>query len=136
MKKIDSLKWLYYTVRLLDKKPIIICGDFNVGTYYKEEVKKNANNYRAGFTSEEKYMFKCFLSLDLINVLNYKYPSEKDLVDFLTERAKKPDIANGYTLDYIFVSNLLKDKIEKVNILTEKERYDTKHLPIELIINI
>ena len=136
-KKVKSLEWLISVAKTLDKrKPTIICGDMNVGRYYKEEVRRKARNSRSGFTSEEKHLFNQLLDLGFIDVVVHQYPNEGDIVSYLDNKSGKSDISDSYRLDYILVSERLKNQIISVDILTEYERHNCKHLPIELVISL
>ena len=136
-KKIQSFRFLINCDKILnERKPVVLVGDLNVGTYYKEAVGKKARNRRGGFTNEEQNLLRELLDTGFTDAVSYQYPTEYELVSHLYDRSGTQDLAYGYRLDYILVSDRIVDRIISVDILTEYARHSSRHLPIALLIAI
>jgi exodeoxyribonuclease-3 len=116
------------------KKPVIVCGDLNVA--HKEiDIKNSKTNLKtAGFTVEERESFSNILEkANLIDTFRYKHPEEiKYSFWSYMRNARAKNI--GWRLDYFLVTDKLKTKISKSDILTDVQGSD--HAPIKLIIKL
>jgi exodeoxyribonuclease-3 len=132
-----SFEWLNTLCSLADKqKPVIACGDFNVARYYRDEVKRREHRGTAGFDSNEILMLERFKALGFVDAVMHMYPDEKSICDYLISKSINDNITRFYTVDYIMVSERIADKIQSVDILIDYERHKSKHLPIEMVIDI
>lgn len=135
--KIKAMQWLTtFSQKLAAKKPTIIAGDFNVATYYKDEVRRKQHKAGAGFNKYEQGMFKNLLQQGFSDVLTHQYKSEEELVAYL-DATGNDNISNRHRLDYILVTENLLDKIVSVDVHTEMQRSEgDMHLPIELVLKL
>jgi exonuclease III len=69
----------------------------------------------------------------LVDVLNVKYPSEEALVAYIDKISEtgKPNLSNSYRMDYILVSKRIADSVISADILAEKGKHGSWHLPIQ-----
>lgn len=115
------------------KKPIIICGDFNVAAT-ELDLKNPKNNVKnAGFTSEEREKFKTLLDSGFTDSYRYLHP-DTEKYSWWSYRFKARERNAGWRIDYFLTSDSIKDKIKDAEILTDVMGSD--HCPIELDIDI
>ena len=121
-----------YCRRLQKIKPIIVCGDLNVANEEIDIANPKGNKKRAGFTEDERNSFKKTLDkLDLIDTFRYQNPDEVKY-SYWTYFGNARKNNKGWRIDYFLVSDKLKSKIKKSDILTDVMGSD--HAPIELIL--
>ena len=110
---------------LQQKKPVILCGDFNA-TYDSRDIINIAPN-TAGCTSEEQKMLLELLNIGFIDVFRDINPTES----LYTWRDKTG--RSGMRLDYFFVSsNFNKEKI--IDVVPVRDIRSSDHLPLELVL--
>ncbi len=117
------MKWdeelLQFICTLERKKPVIICGDFNVSVSLLKDVSSFT------FMDDRCCIFHQLLDY-FIDVFSYKNPNMENC--FTWWKIGKKDI--GFRLDYFLVSNYLKSSI--VDSLIDKEVNYSDHAPITL----
>lgn len=117
------------------KKPLIICGDFNVAHRYIDIYEENLLNIEnnIGFESIERANFDRLLNSDLVDVFRYKYPNIKAYT-WWSYRLNKRDENRGWRLDYFLIST----KILKVfnDITIHSDIAGSDHCPISLDIGL
>ena len=118
--------------KLDEKKPLIICGDFNVA--HKEIDLKNpqSNRKNPGFTDEEREGFSKFIKFNFIDVFREKYPNKIKYTWWsymFNARAKNI----GWRIDYFLTSKRIFKEIKDIKIMDEVLGSD--HCPIKLEIN-
>lgn len=131
----DRMKWdeLYadYLADLSSKKPVIACGDFNVAHKEIDLANPASNHMSAGFTDEERAGFTNLLAkgfTDSFRHINGDIPS---VYSWWSQRIKTSKMNNaGWRIDYFIVSDRIKDKVTKSEMLDSGERAD--HAPIVL----
>lgn len=120
-------------------KPVIFCGDLNVA--HNEIDIRNANSNKttktkpgnAGFTDKERERFDEILNAGFIDSYRFLNPNEKKYSWWsYMFNAREKNI--GWRIDYFCVSNSLKNKIKKADILTNV--YGSDHAPIVLEIDL
>ncbi len=102
---------LIYIKKLEKTKPVIICGDLNVA--HNEIDIKNAkqNIGNAGFTYEEREKFSNLLGNGFVDTFRYFYPTKKDAYSWWSYMGRARENNVGWRIDYIVVSELLKNKL-------------------------
>ena len=122
-----------YLSELSSKKSVIYCGDLNVAHEEIDIKNAKANERNAGFSIEERTKMTELLSVGFVDTFRYINP---DVVKYswwsYRFQARQKNI--GWRLDYFIVSESLKDKIKRADILTGVEGSD--HAPIVLEIDI
>ena len=119
-----------YVKKLEEKKPVVICGDFNVAHTENDIKNARANVGKAGFTYEERDKFTVLLESGLIDTWRYFNKDEKNKYTWWSYMGHARENNSGWRLDYFLIS---KDYLNKVNgskILDDVMGSD--HCPIEL----
>lgn len=137
-----SMEWLIDFASQLDQhKPVILVGDFNAATYFKDIRRQTDRLGTTGFSPQEQELFLKLKDRGFVDTLTYKFPHENDLVKYLDDKEDKPNnlsnppISDGFRLDYILVSDRLTNRIQSVDVLTEYKRHDS-HLPLSVDIDL
>ena len=119
-----------YLMSLDARKPVIVCGDFNVA--HKEIDIKNpqANHHNAGFTDEERDSFTTLLGSGFTDSFRHFYPDMAAIYSWWSYRFRARERNAGWRIDYFLVSNCLVDKMKDAKIHTDI--YGSDHCPVEL----
>ena len=124
-----------YIAELDSKKPVIACGDFNVAHREIDLANPNSNHQSAGFTDEEREGFSNILARGFVDSFRHVNGDVKDVYSWWGQRIKTSKINNsGWRIDYFLVSDRIKDRIKKSDMIDSGERQD--HTPIRLEIDI
>lgn len=124
-----------YLSRLDQDKPVIACGDFNVAHKEIDLANPNSNHHSAGFTDEEREGFTNLLAKGFIDSFRYIHGDVKDVYSWWGQRIKTSKINNsGWRIDYFLVSDRIKDKVIKSEMIDSGARQD--HTPILLEIEV
>ena len=127
-----DVKFRKYINKLQKEKKVIVCGDLNVANEDIDIHSPKTNKRTAGFTNEERESFKKHLfKLKLIDTYRYKNPTKVEY-SYWSYRFGARKKNKGWRIDYFLVSEKLKSKIVKSEILTNVEGSD--HAPILLTI--
>ncbi len=119
-----------YVKKLEKKKPVVICGDFNVAHTENDIKNAKANIGKAGFTYEERDKFTELLNSGLIDTWRYFNPDETNKYTWWSYMGHARETNAGWRLDYYLIS---KDYIKKVkSSLIHDEVLGSDHCPIEL----
>ena len=120
----------------LDKeKAVIACGDFNVAHKEIDLANPASNHFSAGFTDEERAGFTNLLDKGFIDTFRLIHGDVKSVYSWWGQRIKTSKINNsGWRIDYFLVSERVKDKVVKSEMIDSGERQD--HTPILLEIDM
>lgn len=125
-------KWdhdfLHYLKTLEKKKPVIVCGDFNVAHTRIDLANPDSNyNKTAGFTQKEIDGFENLLKSDFIDTFR-EFHKDGGHYTFWTYmfNARKNNV--GWRIDYFLVSKELRSKIKGVEI--HKNIMGSDHCPV------
>jgi len=120
----------------LDKeKSVIACGDFNVAHKEIDLANPASNHFSAGFTDEEREGFSNLLSKGFTDTFRFVHGDIKSVYSWWGQRIKTSKINNsGWRIDYFLVSDSIKDKVVKSEMIDSGERQD--HTPILLEIDM
>ena len=123
-----------YLLELNKTKPVVLCGDLNVA--HKEIDLKNpqSNRKNAGFTDEERSKFQELLDAGFIDTFRYFYPDIPDMYTWWSYITKARDRNVGWRIDYFLVSDRIKDKVRRSEMIDSGTRQD--HTPIVLEIEL
>lgn len=122
-------------LKVLNKdKPVIYCGDLNVAHNEIDLKNPSTNHKNAGFTDKERNKMTELLSAGFIDSFRYLYPDKIDVYSWWSYMAKAREKNIGWRIDYFIVSDSIKHRIKKAEILTHVLGSD--HCPVELEINI
>lgn len=119
-----------YVTILRKKKPVIVCGDFNVAHTEIDIKNAKANRGNAGFTDEEREKFQILLDSGFIDTFRYQHPEEADWYTWWSYMKGVRERNIGWRIDYFIISKEGKDKIKSTSIY--KEVLGSDHCPIGL----
>ncbi len=125
---------LKYLKKLDALKPVIYCGDLNVA--HKEIDLKNpsTNHKNAGFTDEEREKMSILLDSGFIDSFRYLYPNKENVYSWWSYMRNSRQNNVGWRIDYIIVSDRLKENIKSCNIFNEV--FGSDHCPVGIEIEI
>lgn len=119
-----------YVTFLRKKKPVIVCGDFNVAHTEIDIKNAKANRGNAGFTDEEREKFQVLLDSGFIDTFRYQHPKEPDWYTWWSYMKGVREKNIGWRIDYFIISKEGEDKIK--NTFIYKEILGSDHCPIGL----
>lgn len=118
-----------YLKRLDDIKPVIYCGDLNVAHEEIDIKNPKTNHFSAGFTDQEREKMTELLNSGFIDTYRYLYP-DKVMYSWWSYMRQAREKNIGWRIDYIIVSDSLKNNLKEADILTQVLGSD--HCPISL----
>ncbi|MBS3117075.1 exodeoxyribonuclease III [Candidatus Woesearchaeota archaeon] len=125
--------FLSFLKKLERKKPIVVCGDFNVARTRTDLANPDSNyNKTAGFTQVEINGFQKFFEADFIDTFRefHKEPGQYTYWGYWNNlRARNI----GWRIDYFLISSSLQKKLKKAFIL--KEIMGSDHCPIGIVLS-
>jgi len=127
--KLDFNNLFLEFCKSLNGKPLVIAGDFNVAHKDIDLARPKDNRKNAGFTVKEREWFEKFLKQGYTDTFRL-FTSESGHYTWWTYRNNCRERNIGWRIDYIIVSNDLKDRIKGSWIL--KNVYGSDHCPIGL----
>lgn len=115
------------------KKNVFICSDFNIA-HTEKDVKNYKTNYHNNmFSYEERAKIDELLNLDLVDSFRVVNKSD-DTYSMWPNGFNARQRNMGWRIDYIFVSERLRDNIKDVNYL--KNQFGSDHCPCLLEIDL
>jgi exodeoxyribonuclease-3 len=119
-----------YLKKLDGKKPVVVCGDFNVA-HQEIDIKNPAANRRnAGFTDEEREDFSQLLDAGFADVFRRLNPEAKDMYTYWSYRFGARGRNAGWRIDYFCVSERLMGEVKEIEINSAVLGSD--HCPVTL----
>ena len=115
-------------------KPVILCGDLNVAHEEIDLKNPKTNRKNAGFTDEERAKMTELLAAGFTDSFRHLHPDATDIYSWWSYRFKARQNKAGWRIDYFIVSDRIKDKIQKAEILTDIMGSD--HCPVLLEIDL
>jgi len=123
---------LKYSKKLERKKPVVICGDFNVAHEEIDLARPKENIGNPGFTYEERRAMTEFLRAGFID--SYRYLNgQKIQYTWWSYRAGARPRNIGWRIDYFCASEKIKKQIKKAFILDKIIGSD--HCPVGIEVN-
>ena len=125
---------LDYLLRLDKEKPVIYCGDLNVA--HNEIDLKNPKNNRgnAGFSDQEREKIGTLLSSGFTDSFRLLHPEETGRYSWWSYRFNARKNNAGWRIDYFIVSDRIRDRITRADILSDV--YGSDHCPVVLEIEL
>ena len=116
------------------KKPVIVCGDFNVA-HRPIDLKNDKSNYdkTAGYTQIEIDGMDNFINSGFVDSFRHLNPDEVAYT-YWSYRFKARERNTGWRIDYFLISNAIVSKVKSSKILPEY--FGSDHCPILLEIDI
>lgn len=128
--KMDFLgDMLPYFKELKAEKPnLIIAGDYNIAHTAIDIHNPISNKKSSGFLPEERAWMDDFFAAGFVDTFRYFHKEEIDKYSWWSYRAGARQRNKGWRIDYISVSENLKDKLLNADIL--KDAVHSDHCPI------
>ncbi len=123
-----------YLMALDKEKPVIYCGDLNVAHNEIDLKNPKANKGNAGFSDEERGKISELLNSGFTDTFRYLHPDETGRYSWWSYRFNARKNNAGWRIDYFIVSDRIKDKITRADILSDI--YGSDHCPVVLEIDI
>ena len=123
-----------YLKKLEEKKPVVICGDFNVAHTEMDIKNAKANRGNAGFTDEERDKFSKLLESGFIDTYRYFNKDKDDAYTWWSYMGKAREKNVGWRIDYFLVSKNIISKVISSDIYNDV--YGSDHCPIGIEIDM
>ena len=123
-----------YLKKLEAKKPVIICGDFNVAHTEKDIKNAKANRGNAGFTDEERDKFTKLLEAGFVDTYRHFNPDKTDMYSWWSYMGTARERNIGWRIDYFIVSKGIIDKVSNPDI--HMNIFGSDHCPISLEVGL
>ena len=122
-----------YLENLDKKKPVIVCGDFNVAHQPIDLKNPASNHHSAGFSDEERAKFSELLSAGFVDIFRRRNPTLTGAYTWWSYLRKARLTNAGWRIDYFLTSERLAEKVTDATI--ENEIFGSDHCPVALTIN-
>ncbi|MBR9692480.1 exodeoxyribonuclease III [Candidatus Woesearchaeota archaeon] len=109
------------------KKPVIVCGDFNVAHKEIDLARPKANVKNAGFTPEERAGFQAFIDAGFIDTLR-EFNAKPEQYTWWSFRMNARARNVGWRIDYFLVSERFKKQLKDAFIMPKVMGSD--HCPV------
>lgn len=124
-----------YVKSLMERKAVILCGDFNVTLSELDYNNANERRFRMeeeGFISDERLAMEEIVALGFIDAFREKYPNRGQVFSHWSAKdGGREGSSGGARLDYFFVSRKL---IRQVNdVIYHPGIMGSDHCPVELV---
>ena len=123
-----------YLMELDRAKPVILCGDLNVAHQEIDLKNPKTNRGNAGFSDQEREKMTALLSSGFTDTFRYLYPDVTGAYSWWSYRFHARENNAGWRIDYFIVSDRLRDKIRRAEILSDVQGSD--HCPVLLDLDI
>jgi exodeoxyribonuclease-3 len=142
----DRSRWYYrlewdeafcdFLTVLQERKPVIVCGDFNVARDYIDIYPENHSNpeQQHGFLSEERDGLNALLDLGLCDAFRELHPDESGAYSWWSGKTDNRKFNRGRRIDYFLVSEQLMPRVKSCVIRSDITGSD--HAPIEMVIDL
>ena len=125
--------FLAYCKQLEKTKPVIFCGDLNVAHTEDDLARPKPNIGKKGFTAEEREGFQNFLDAGFVDTFRI-FTKGSGYYTWWSHWANARANNVGWRIDYILVSDSLKDKVTKAEIHPDVMGSD--HCPISITVDL
>lgn len=113
------------------KKPVIVCGDFNVAHKAIDLARPKPNyNKSAGFMQEEIDGMDNFTNAGLVDTFRHLHPTAEEKYSWWSYRGGARDRNVGWRIDYFLASDSIIKNVKTATILTDMHGSD--HCPVEI----
>ena len=113
---------------LAERRPIAICGDFNVAHTELDLANPRSNAKNSGFLPEERAWFSKLLEQGWVDSVRALHPGEKNLYSWWSNRGQARAKDVGWRLDYVLCSPALAPRVSKAWI--ERKAGLSDHAPV------
>ncbi len=130
-----KMEFLEMLLQHLDKKikegnEIILVGDYNIAHTEIDIHDPVRLDGESGFKPEERDWMNRFFDLGFTDCYRHFHPEEKDIYSWWSYRSRARQNNRGWRIDYISVTNGLKDKLKSAEVMMDVEGSD--HCPVKI----
>ena len=125
--------FLAYVKLLEKKKPVVFCGDLNVAHTEDDLANPKPNVGKKGFTNEEREGFQNFVDNGFVDTFRI-FTQGNGHYSWWSHFAKARERNVGWRIDYVMVSNSIKDKVKKAEI--HPMMLGSDHCPVSIDLDI
>ena len=125
--------FLEYCKHLEKSKPVVFCGDLNVAHTPDDLANDKANIGKKGFTDEEREGFQNFIDAGFVDTLRM-LKQGKGYYTWWSHFANARERNVGWRIDYVLVSDSLKDKVKSAAIHPQVMGSD--HCPVSIELDV
>lgn len=122
-----------YLLQLKQQKGVVVCGDLNVAHTEIDLKNPKRNEKNPGYSIQERTKFQSLLDEGFIDTFRYMHPEEVKY-SWWSYRFNARKNNAGWRIDYFLVSDDLKERIVKADILTEV--FGSDHCPVLLELDL
>ncbi len=123
--------FLDFLRELEKKKPVIVCGDFNVAHKAIDLARPKPNyNKSAGFMQEEIDGMDNFTNAGLVDTFRHLHPTAEEKYSWWSYRGEARDRNVGWRIDYFLASDSIIKNVKTATILVDMHGSD--HCPVEI----
>ena len=120
---------LEYLKQLEEKKPVVICGDFNAAHEEIDIARPKTTHHSAGFTDEERQGITNLIKAGFIDTFRFLNPNSVRYTWWSHwGHARENNV--GWRIDYFFISKLLEKKLKSAEIYEDVMGSD--HCPVSI----
>ena len=123
-----------YLLELLEKKPVILCGDLNVAHQEIDLKNPKSNRQNSGFTLEERGKMTDLLTSGFCDSFRHLYPEKEGAYTWWSYMSNVRERNIGWRIDYFIVSESINNAIKNAHIHFEIMGSD--HCPVSLELDI
>ena len=116
------------------KKPVIYCGDLNVARTPIDLKNPKSNEGSAGYSEPERNKMEELLSSGFVDSFRTLYPEKTGAYTWWSYRFNARKNNAGWRIDYVIVSERLRDRIRETPIYSETLGSD--HCPVGIDLDI
>lgn len=131
--KLESYKYLTRKLTSLTSKNVIMCGDFNVAHTELDLARPKGNRNNTMFTPDERIQIDKILDTGFIDSYR-KFQKQTGNYSWWPYFRNARERNLGWRIDYVFVTNSLKNKIKNAFIL--KDVTGSDHCPVGVELDI
>ena len=119
----------YLNTLRVTKHQLVICGDYNIAHTEMDIHDPKGNKNSSGFLPEEKAWLTQFFGSGYVDTFRHLNPDKRDQYTWWSQRFPSVRLQNkGWRIDYISVTDNLKEQIKDAQILPHVRHSD--HCPI------
>ncbi|MCM0605843.1 MAG: exodeoxyribonuclease III [Xanthomonadaceae bacterium] len=121
---------LKFLKKLESKKPVVLCGDYNIAHEEIDLMNPKSNHKTAGFLPEERQWMSHYLKSGFCDVFRQQNPGATGHYSWWSYRPGVREKNIGWRIDYHTVSEDLVNRVKKIG--QRPEIFGSDHCPIEI----
>lgn len=128
-------KFITYCNALVTQwKHVIVCGDFNICHREIDIARPKENANSIGFLAQERAMISKFIDNGYVDCFRMKHGDMPDKYTWWSYRAGARPRNVGWRLDYFFISESLREKVQEC--YHQDQVMGSDHCPVSLLIDL